>query len=80
MKRAGETHDIHTILARSRKSRVCGFGFDIASIIVPTAIYYDPDDTVLSRQHGEWLARTMPHATLSTTAALGHRSETGARD
>jgi len=51
------------------------WGFDVASITVPTALYYDPDETVLPRQHGEWLARTIPNSTLITTVALGHRSE-----
>jgi pimeloyl-ACP methyl ester carboxylesterase len=51
------------------------WGFDVASIGVPTAIYYDPNETVLPRQHGEWLARTLPQATLVTTGALGHGSK-----
>jgi pimeloyl-ACP methyl ester carboxylesterase len=51
------------------------WGFDVAGVAVPIAIYYDPDETVLPRQHGEWLARTAPHTTLVTTAALGHRRE-----
>jgi pimeloyl-ACP methyl ester carboxylesterase len=50
------------------------WGFDVASVAVPTAIYYDPDETVLPRQHGEWLAANVPNATLVTTDALGHGS------
>ena len=49
------------------------WGFDVPDVAVPVAIYYDPDETVLPRQHGEWLARNMPHAHLVETAALGHR-------
>ncbi len=51
------------------------WGFDPSKIGAPTAIWYDPDETVLPRQHAEWLAREVPGATLSTTTALGHRAE-----
>jgi pimeloyl-ACP methyl ester carboxylesterase len=51
------------------------WGFEPAGVAVPTAIYFDPNETVLPRQHGEWLARTLPRATVVTTAALGHGSE-----
>jgi pimeloyl-ACP methyl ester carboxylesterase len=51
------------------------WGFDCASISVPTTIWYDPDEPVLPHQHAQWLARTVPHAELVTTTALGHRSE-----
>jgi pimeloyl-ACP methyl ester carboxylesterase len=51
------------------------WGFDVANVAVPVAIYYDPDETVLPRQHGEWLARNMPHAHLVKTGALGHRRD-----
>lgn len=51
------------------------WGFDCASITVPTAIWYDPEEPVLPSQHAEWLARTVPHAELVTTTALGHRGE-----
>ncbi len=50
------------------------WGFDCAAIAVPTAIWYDPAETRLPRQHAEWLARTIPNALLVTTDALGHGS------
>jgi pimeloyl-ACP methyl ester carboxylesterase len=51
------------------------WGFDLASVVLPTAIYYDPDETMLPRQHGEWLAQHLPRPTVVTTTALGHRAE-----
>jgi pimeloyl-ACP methyl ester carboxylesterase len=51
------------------------WGFDPATIGVPTAIWYDPDEKVLPRQHAEWLAHRVLGATLVTTSALGHRQE-----
>jgi pimeloyl-ACP methyl ester carboxylesterase len=51
------------------------WGFEVANVAVPVAIYYDPEETVLPRQHGEWLGRSVPHAHLVKTAALGHRRQ-----
>jgi pimeloyl-ACP methyl ester carboxylesterase len=51
------------------------WGFDVSNIDAATAIWYDPDETVLPRQHAEWLASKIPGATLVTTAALGHRAD-----
>ena len=50
------------------------WGFDVASISVPTRIWYDPDDTVVPRQQAEWLARHIPGAQLVESKALGHGS------
>lgn len=55
-------------------SHVRPWGFDPASISAPTAIWYDPDEVVLPRQHGEWLARNIPGATLVVSKAFGHGS------
>lgn len=49
------------------------WGFDPAAIAVPTAIWYDPEEDVLPHQHAEWLAASIPNATVVTTVALGHR-------
>jgi pimeloyl-ACP methyl ester carboxylesterase len=51
------------------------WGFDCRAVTIPTALWYDPDETVLPHQHAEWLADTIPDATLITTSALGHGSE-----
>jgi pimeloyl-ACP methyl ester carboxylesterase len=50
------------------------WGFDVASIDRPTAVWYDPNDTTLPHQHGEWLAAQVPGAELIVTHALGHGS------
>lgn len=50
------------------------WGFDPGAIDAPTAIWYDPDETVLPAQHATWLASRIPHAVVATTAALGHRA------
>lgn len=38
------------------------WGFDVASIAVPVAVWYGPHDTLVPTGHGEWLARTIPGA------------------
>jgi pimeloyl-ACP methyl ester carboxylesterase len=50
------------------------WGIDAASVTAPTAVWYDPDEQVLPRQHGEWLAREVHGAAVVTTTALGHRA------
>jgi pimeloyl-ACP methyl ester carboxylesterase len=50
------------------------WGFDPGAIRVPTAIWYDPMETILPRQHAEWLAARIPSAQLVQTDALGHGS------
>ncbi len=47
--------------------------FDPGTIEVPAEIWYDPQESVLPRQHAEWVARTVPDSRLITTSALGHR-------
>ncbi len=51
------------------------WGFDIAAVSAPTAIWYDPDEKVLPRQHAEWLAGRVNGASMVSTAALGHRAQ-----
>lgn len=50
------------------------WGFEVATISVPTRIWYDPKDTVVPRQQAEWLAAHIPGATLVESKALGHGS------
>ena len=50
------------------------WGFDPGAIRVPTAIWYDPTESILPRQHAEWLAARIPSAELVETDALGHGS------
>lgn len=38
------------------------WGFELASIPVPVAVWYGPHDTLVPAAHGEWLARTIPGA------------------
>jgi pimeloyl-ACP methyl ester carboxylesterase len=58
-----------------RGDRRKAWGFDMSAITAPTRIWYDPDETVLPRQHAEWLATRVSGAALVTTDALGHRAE-----
>jgi pimeloyl-ACP methyl ester carboxylesterase len=51
------------------------WGFEVHAIVAPTAIWHDPDEDVLPRQHAEWLASRLKGATLSTSVALGHRAD-----
>jgi pimeloyl-ACP methyl ester carboxylesterase len=50
------------------------WGFDVADVRAPTAIWYDPNDTVTPPQQAEWLVRTIPNAFLKPSDALGHGS------
>jgi len=38
------------------------WGFDVAAITVPVAVWYGTHDTLVPAQHGEWLARAIPDA------------------
>jgi pimeloyl-ACP methyl ester carboxylesterase len=40
------------------------WGFDVSSISVPVAVWYGVNDTLVPAPHGEWLARTIPGATV----------------
>jgi pimeloyl-ACP methyl ester carboxylesterase len=50
------------------------WGFEPDAIVAPTAIVYDPDETVLPPQHPRWLAEHIPNSTLVVTHTLGHRA------
>jgi pimeloyl-ACP methyl ester carboxylesterase len=49
------------------------WGFSPSSIRIPTLILYDPEETVLPRQHAEWLASHIKGSVLEISTALGHR-------
>lgn len=49
------------------------WGFEPDAILAPTAIFYDPEETVLPPQHSRWLAEHIAHASLAITHTLGHR-------
>jgi pimeloyl-ACP methyl ester carboxylesterase len=42
------------------------WGFDVSAITVPVAVWYGLYDTLVPAPHGEWLARTLPGATVVT--------------
>ena len=50
------------------------WGFEPEAVVAPTAIFYDPDETVLPPQHPAWLAKHIPNSTLVITPTLGHRA------
>lgn len=50
------------------------WGFDPDEILAPTAIFHDPEETVLPPQHPQWLAQHIPNSTLVITHTLGHRA------
>jgi pimeloyl-ACP methyl ester carboxylesterase len=47
------------------------WGFDPASITVPTQISYGTEDVLVPVRHGEWIARTVPGAVVKLSE-LGH--------
>lgn len=55
-------------------AQLTDWGFEPDAIRVPTAIFYDPDETVLPPQHPHWLAQHIPDSTLVITHTLGHRA------
>jgi pimeloyl-ACP methyl ester carboxylesterase len=50
------------------------WGFDPASIRVPTLVWYGTADVMVPRGHGEWLARAIPGATVRLNE-LGHMGD-----
>jgi pimeloyl-ACP methyl ester carboxylesterase len=51
------------------------WGFEVGSVRVPVAVWYDPRETVLPAQHAEWLAGASQGAVLTASDALGHGSQ-----
>ena len=56
------------------------WGFELADVSVPVQLWYDPAESMLPRQHAEWLAERIPDARLVTTDALGHGSPGNPRE
>ena len=50
------------------------WGFDPATIAVPTRIEYGSADVMVPAKHGEWLARTVPGAEVKLNE-LGHMGD-----
>lgn len=50
------------------------WGFDLAGIEVPVAIWHAEDDKFMPPSHGEWLAEKVPGATLHLRGAEKHMS------
>jgi pimeloyl-ACP methyl ester carboxylesterase len=50
------------------------WGFDPSTISVAVLVTYGLNDVFVPRQHGEWIARTVPGATVVVTE-LGHMGD-----
>lgn len=48
------------------------WGFDVTEIRAPTRISYGLTDVLSPRQHGDWLARNVPHAEAVVSEVAGH--------
>jgi len=53
---------------------IAEWGFDLASITVPTFVYQGTDDLMVPFAHGEWLSRHLPHCTATLLEGEGHLS------
>jgi pimeloyl-ACP methyl ester carboxylesterase len=51
------------------------WGFDPATITVPTAIWWGATDVLVPPGHGEWLANTVPTALVRVDADGGHQAD-----
>jgi pimeloyl-ACP methyl ester carboxylesterase len=51
------------------------WGFDPASITVPTAVWWGATDVLVPPGHGEWLARTVPNAFVRVDTDGGHQAD-----
>jgi pimeloyl-ACP methyl ester carboxylesterase len=51
------------------------WGFDVATIRVPTAIWWGANDVLVPPQHGEWLAAAVPGALTRVDASAGHQGD-----
>ena len=57
---------------------VSGWGFDPAEIAVPTLVWYGTQDVLSPPRHGQWIASTVPGATVWVDA-LGAHGQPGRR-
>jgi pimeloyl-ACP methyl ester carboxylesterase len=51
---------------------VTPWGFEIAEIRIPARVVYGESDVLVPRQHGEWLARSVPGVEVVIEEAKGH--------
>lgn len=51
------------------------WGFDPATITVPTAIWWGAQDVLVPPGHGEWLAKTVPNALTRIDTSGGHQAD-----
>jgi pimeloyl-ACP methyl ester carboxylesterase len=51
------------------------WGFDPASIRVPTAVWWGSKDVLVPPSHGEWIARTVPNAVTRVDHSGGHQAD-----
>jgi pimeloyl-ACP methyl ester carboxylesterase len=51
------------------------WGFDPATIHVPTAVWWGAADVLVPAAHGEWIARTVPGALSRVNPSGGHQSD-----
>ena len=51
------------------------WGFDVASIRVPTGIKFGRTDNLVPPAHGDWLAAHVPNATVDAHDAAGHAGD-----
>jgi pimeloyl-ACP methyl ester carboxylesterase len=51
------------------------WGFDPATISVPTTVWWGALDVLVPPRHGEWLARTVPDATPRVASDGGHQAD-----
>jgi pimeloyl-ACP methyl ester carboxylesterase len=51
------------------------WGFDLATIRVPTAVWWGSKDVLTPPGHGEWLAKNVPHAIIRVDHGAGHMGD-----
>jgi pimeloyl-ACP methyl ester carboxylesterase len=51
------------------------WGFDPATISVPTAVWWGAKDVLTPPAHGEWIAATVPHAVVRIDHGAGHMAD-----
>ena len=51
------------------------WGFDPATVSVPTAVWWGVADVLVPPQHGEWIARTVPYAVPRVQQEAGHQPD-----
>jgi pimeloyl-ACP methyl ester carboxylesterase len=55
------------------------WGFDAATITVPTSVWWGSQDVLVPPGHGEWLARTVPNAVTRIDTSGGHQMDPDTR-